>query len=266
MEKKLTLNDLFESCKDELITQLQTLTLPRDAQKVQDIVTKLLSDLMESDGKYRQSLTQAEDYILQASLQLLQAQQNITDELAYSFKGKVSSNMQDVESTTNKGNIYSPLLGAGLGAVAGGFLGTWVAVCGAIAGTAVAIYCGNKTSRVDTTKTTDKKTSEDSSALTIDAKTFCSIIGKICQSIDNLMETYRIQVKRVENIYAQAEKPSLLNECQELFNQLANVYRVVEINKTDVPQKVQNAVEQLVDSLQNYDLTIKDGKVIYKHS
>ena len=263
MEKKLTLNDLFESCKDELITQLQTLTLPRDAQKVQDIVTKLLSDLMESDGKYRQSLTQAEDYILQASLQLLQAQQNITDELAYSFKGKVSSNMQDVESTTNTGNIYSPLLGAGLGAVAGGILGTWVAVCGAIAGTAVAIYCANKPSR-DTTKTSDKKASEDLSALKIDANSFCSIISKICQSIDNLMETFRIQVKKVENIYKQAEKPSLLNECEELFNQIANVYKNVNTNKDNVPSKVQNAVELLVESLQNYGLTIKDGKVVYE--
>ena len=262
MEKKLTLNDLFESCKDDLVIQLQSLTLPRDAQKVQEIVTKLLSDLMESDGEYRQSLTQSEDYILQASLQLLQAQQNITNELAISLKGQ-TSNTQDAGSTTNTGNIYSPLLGAGLGAVAGGILGTWVAVCGAIAGTAVAIYCANKPSR-DTTKTSDKKASEDLSALKIDANSFCSIISRICQSIDNLMETFRIQVKKVENIYKQAEKPSLLNECEELFNQIANVYKNVNTNKDNVPSKVQNAVELLVESLQNYGLTIKDGKVVYE--
>lgn len=76
------------------------------------------------------------------------------------------------------------------------------------------------------------------------------------------METYRVQVKRVENIYAQTEKPSLLSECQTLFNQLANLHKVVAANKEGIPVKVLNAIELLEESLENYGLTIKDGRVV----
>ena len=261
--EKLCLKALFESNQEKLAEKLSQFVLPKDAVNVQNTVEIFLANLFESDGDYRQSLTQSEDYILQAALQLLQAQQNIAKELATSLKGASTPKAETVIPSQNKGSIYSPIIGAGIGAVAGGFLGTWPAVCGAIAGTAVAIYCTNKPSK-NIIKAPDHSSPVVTQVPTIDLNVFCAIIGKICQSIDNLMETYRVQVKRVENIYTQAEKPSLLNECEELFNQLANVYKTVNASKENVPSKVQTAVELLIESLQNYGLTIKDGKVVYE--
>lgn len=263
MEIKKTLKELFESRQDELSQQLTGLTLPKDALKVQKTVETFLASLFESDGDYRQSFTQSEDYILQAALQLLQAQQNISKELATSLKGTSTPKSEAVILDQNKGSMYSPIIGAGLGAVAGGFLGTWAAVCCAVAGTAVAIYCTNKPAK-NVIKAPDHSSPVVTQVTTIDLNIFCTIIGKICQNIDNLMETYRVQVKRVENIYTQAEKPSLLDECEELFNQLANVYKIVTASKENVPSKVQTAVELLIESLQNYGLTIKDGKIVHE--
>lgn len=251
---------VFKAHENELGDSLKGLTLPADAKKVQKIVETFLNSLFESDGVYRQSLTQSEDYILQAALQLLQAQQNISRELAASLKGcnttKASTNMPKASAS----NGYTPILGAGIGAIAGGFIGTWAAVCGAIAGTAVAIYCANKPSK--SSKQTRVTVSEEASTPGIDINVFSTIIGKICQSIDNLMDTYRVQVKRMENVYSQTEKPSLLSECQALFNQLANLHKVADANKDSIPPKVLNAIDLLEESLENYGLTIKDGRVV----
>lgn len=250
---------VFKAHETELGDSLKGMTLPADAKKVQKFVETFLTSLFESDGDYRQSLTQSEDYILQAALQLLQAQQNISREFASSLRSSSTPKATSTIPTSNKSDGYSPIIGAGIGALAGGFLGTWAAVCGAIAGTAVAIYCSNKPSK--STKPT-ACASISTELPGIDISVFSAILGKICQSIDNLMETYRVQVKRVENIYAQTEKPSLLSECQTLFNQLANLHKVVAANKEGIPVKVLNAIELLEESLENYGLTIKDGRVV----
>ena len=76
------------------------------------------------------------------------------------------------------------------------------------------------------------------------------------------METYRVQVKRIENIYAQKESPSILSQCESLLSHVANVSKAVESNKENVPAKVVNAVEMLVESLENYNLAIENGKVV----
>lgn len=259
--KETSIFQVFQAHEQELSNALKGLSLPTDAPKVQKAVETFFTSLFESDGDYRQSLSQSEDYVLQAALQLLQAQQNITNELATSLKESTTPKAEFAESESTKGSTYSTIIGAGIGAVAGGILGTWTAVFGVIAGTAVAIYSANRPSK-DARNSSKSNPSIRISDPSIDISIFSTIIGKICQSIDNLMETYRVQVKRVENIYTQVEKPSLLNECQELFNQLANVSRIVEINKENVPVKVQTAINRLVESLENYDLTIKDGKVV----
>lgn len=257
-----TLTNVFESHKEALVDKLNGLSLPSDAQKVQEVIAVFLNSLFESDGVYRQNLIQSEDYILQAALQLLQAQQNITAEIVASSKaGKTAINESEMPES-RKGNKFIPVLGAGVGAgvgaIAGSFLGEWGIICGAIAGTAVAIYCDTKF-----TKPSERNRSKASTeAPVIDVEILSNIVGKVCESIDKLMETYRVQVKRIENLYTQIDKPSLLNECSALFAQVANVYKAVEANKENTPPKVVSATEMLVESLENYGLTIKDGKVV----
>lgn len=255
--KAITLTNVFESHKEALSEKLKGLSLPHDARKVQEIVADFLNCLFESDGIYRQNLNQSEDYILQSALQLLQAQQTISSEVISTVKTTNQVQSTSVNANAKKVNKYTPVLGAGAGAIAGSLLGSWGAVCGAIAGTAIAIYCATKSS-----KTTLNKENSGITAPVINIDVFTDIVKKVCESIDNLMQTYRVQVKRIENLYSQTEKPSLLHECSALFTQITNVYKAVESNKDNTPAKVINATEMLIESLENYGLTIKDGKIV----
>ena len=78
----MTLTELFESRKEELAKKLDNLSLPQDATKVQTIVADYLNQLFDSNGNFRQNLTQSEDYILQAAMSLLNAQQSMVGEFA----------------------------------------------------------------------------------------------------------------------------------------------------------------------------------------
>ena len=248
-----TLTSVFESHKVDLADKLTGLSLPKDAKKVQEIVSQFLGNLFESDGVYRQNLTQSEDYILQAAIQLLQTQQTVAKEIV-SANHSAPASMPNVDKKDDKSN-FIPIIGAGLGAAAGSLIGTWAAVCGAIAGTAVSVYCSYKS--------TPKKVQVSQEVLpAINVDAFTKIVANICASIDGLMETYRVQVKRIENIYAQKESPSILSQCESLLSHVANVSKVVESNKENVPAKVVNAVEMLVESLENYNLAIENGKVV----
>lgn len=253
----VTLKNIFETNKYVLSEKLNNLSLPRDAQKVQEIVANFLSSLFEKDGLYRQKLTESEDYILQAALQLLQTQQKITEEVATSIKDIKISQQIPNRQTPNKGMDYTAVLGAGIGAAVCGLFGTWWSVCGAIAGTAIAIYCSSNTNKTKV----NKECNNEPTAASIDITVFSSIVEKVCESIDNLMQTFRIQIKRIENNYAQIDKPSLLTECSTLFEQISNVHKALENNRDQTPVKVVSAIEMLEESLENYGLKIKDGKV-----
>ena len=77
MATKGTLKELFESRKEELSEKLKSLSLSKDSSKIQSIVTDYLNELFDSDGEFRQNLTQSEDYVLQAAISLLNAQQSM---------------------------------------------------------------------------------------------------------------------------------------------------------------------------------------------
>lgn len=258
MINNASLKSIFAQSKEQLLDELKGLVLPKDAQQVQKIVADHLGQLFESGNDFRQSLTASEDYILQSALQLLQAQQNITVEIAKSVKN-VQSTPRDASAAPKKHpNPYSTLVGTGVGALAGGILGTWGAVAGAIAGTAIVIYCASKPQMSDNIHQQGQRNTPSC----MDAEIFVRIVEQICECIDGVIDTYRVQVKRIQNIYEQREKPSLLNECSVLFAQIANVHKAVEANKGNTPAKVVSATEMLVESLENYGLTIKDGKVV----
>lgn len=254
MDNCITLKSVFASSKDNLTAKLSGLSLPKDSSKVQTVVSEFLGDLFENDGSFRQSLTESEDFILQASLRLLQAQQQISLELTKALSKPVVSAHSN--SKKKESSSLSLAVGAGVGAFTGSFIGTWAAVAGAIAGTALAIYCSTYSKPVEATK--DK----DVEKTFLDTEVFCDIIENICKCVDGVIETYRVQVKRIENIYEQKESPSILSQCESLLSQVANVSKAVESNKENVPTKVINAVEMLVESLENYNLTIENGKVV----
>lgn len=258
MINNASLRSIFAQSKEQLLNELKGLVLPNDAPLVQKIVANHLGLLFESGNDFRRSLTKSEDYILQSALQLLQVQQNITVEIAKSMKNDQPAQRDVSTSPIKSPNPYYTLVGTGVGVLAGGILGTWGAVAGAIAGTAIVIYCTSKTQMSDNIYRQGQRNTPPC----MDAEIFVRIVEQICECIDGLMDTYRVQVKRIQNMYELREKPSLLNECSVLFAQIANVNKAVEAHKENTPAKVVSATEMLVESLENYGLTIKDGKVV----
>lgn len=75
METRQTLASMFEVNKQALVKELTGLSLPKDANKVQSLVADYFNTLFAQNGEFRQSLSLSEDYILQAALSLLNAQQ-----------------------------------------------------------------------------------------------------------------------------------------------------------------------------------------------
>lgn len=246
-----TLSSIFDLHKEELAQKLMTYSLPRDSKEVQRTVSDFLNNMFESDGTYRQSLTQSEDYILQSAIQLLRAQQNIAVEIV-SMSSEFNASPQTV--TQPQVNPYVSLVGTGVGAVAGGMLGTWGAICGAIAGTAIVVYLAIKPKK-------SANTAVRQQPVTINVNAFVNIIKKICESIDNLMETYRIQVKRIQNSYEQREEVSLQNTYSMLLDQIANTVKTAN-SSTETPAKVMSAVNMLADTLENYGLKYENGRIV----
>lgn len=252
---KTSLTSLFDSNKESLAEKLKTLSLPKDSLLVENTVSGFLNEMFESDNTYRLSLTQSEDYILQSAIQLLNAQKSIAGDIISAVD---TCNNTVPSRTVSPYNVmrHTSIVGTGIGAVAGTMLGTWGAVCGAIAGTAIATYLTSK-SNVPTSLP-----SNPIPAKTINVNAFVDIVKKICESIDHLMETYRIQVLRIENSYKNTEQESPLTTYSHLFSQLENLHDIIESEKSQIPESVVEAEESLIRSLRNYNLSIKDGKVV----
>ena len=249
----MTLTEIFKNNEESLREQLAGLSLPKDAKKVHQIVADFLNNLFENDGDYRQSLTQSEDYILQAAIQLMQTQQNITLEMVRNAASyKVDTQPSKVKEEKEH-SPYTSVGGAALGAAAGALFGPVGIVGGAIAGTAIAVYL----------TTRSKKTSIPSNSQNvpkINVNAFTDIIVKVCESIDNLMQTYRIQVKKMENALSNREEVTLQNTYSILLDQIQNVINVA--GQDEIPDNLKTAISFMEKSLQNYDLEYKEGKII----
>lgn len=257
MENTQTLASMFEANKQALEEKLVGLTLPKDANKIQNVVIKYLNSMFENDGEYRQHLTQTEDHILQAALKLLNAQQNIALEINNPKTEAVSSQKSEKKNV----NPYTSLIGTTVGGALGAFGGTWGAVFGAIAGTAVVLYCATAMSRSQTsTVSTDKQIAKP----TIRTEVFLGIVKNICESIDNLIETFRVQIKRVENVYEQKEKPSLQKDYSLLLTSIQELVVTMNTDCEDKEKKLhrlEKKVNDLAESLENYGVAIVDGKI-----
>jgi hypothetical protein len=101
MVMKQTLRTLFDSHKDELSKKLEDLSLPKDASLVQRTVTDYLNGLFDSDGEFRLHLTQSEDYMLQAAMSLLNAQQAMVKEFSSIKAPQQDGNAPKKEQNTN---------------------------------------------------------------------------------------------------------------------------------------------------------------------
>lgn len=283
MADKITLRALFDSRQSELAQKLEGYSLPKDNQKIQETISEYLSGLFDSEGEFRQNLTQAEDYLLQATMSLLTAQQ----EMSKTFVNqKIRFNtiheepkegvIKGVSENSSSKKNYQDYLGtsitasqAGIGVAAGALvgkiaLGGWGAVFGAIAGTAVMVYLA---SRKSIEPPVESKVASAPSIRTelvnepLDVPGFIGVVGGICDSVDNLISTFRAQVNRVIDKYESMEKPTIEKQYGSLLESIQTLigYKRTHDSQDDkYLKKLQTRIEDLAECLENYNLTTED--------
>lgn len=262
---------MFQSNKQVLENQLAGLTLPKDAYKIQSIVNDYLNDLFNQEGEYRQNLTQAEDYILQAALSLLNAQQDMSCRISEKVyvqpeilhkeeeeKPACHSSKVDYGKITIDGK--KTLMGTGGGAIVGEvILGGWGAVFGAIAGTALALYMSAQTNTKPLAKPKmGQKTlvNRENKSTPIDVDTFIAVISRTCESVDSLINTFRAQIQKVVDKYESQEKPTLEREYSTLLESIQFLLGVPYANLPSEKRlkKIDDRIGQLTEVLENYGL------------
>ena len=208
-----SLTSIFKSNQSVLGTKLQGLKLPSDSSRIQGIINDYLNEMFNNEGDFRQGLTQSEDYILQAALSLLNAQQSITKEITPDIilqEPKPKTQSPIIQTGLKKEQYPVTLTGTAIGGGIGGILlGTWGAVFGAIAGTAIVLYYASSGSQSISKMLPEtlEKTKVVESQLNVDL--FLSIIKSICESVDSLIDTFRAQINKVVYKYENKEKPTL---------------------------------------------------------
>lgn len=265
----ISLCSIFESTKGELANSLSGLVLPKDTERVQMAITDYLNNVCDENNEYRQNLTQSEDYILQAALSMLNAQRELV--AAFDVKPSISVTMTESKAIPSQAkpsetrlNTSTTLLGVGGGAVVGKLLfGGWGAVFGAIAGTAVAIYLSQRPKTVTPPpyNAPTAKPKAEIKDIPVDKEALMSVIAQICISLDNLIDTFRAQIKRVVNKYESQEKPALEREYRTL---LEGIQSLIGYKRGHSPEeekylsKLQTRVEDLAELLDNYSLEAVD--------
>ena len=275
MKTRRNLKELFDSHKDELSQKLTEYVLPSDAGLVQSTVTNYLNGLFNEDGDYRQGLTQSEDYILQAAISLLHSQQSMIGELAFTEKKDSSERdtryAQTDVVTSNKrrkeiGTEGFPYVigGSAVGSAVGSLmLGTWGAVFGAIAGTAILLYYSSDlglTPKRSTSATIVSKKKMTIKQEKINVEVFVGIVGKICDNVDLLIQTFRAQINRVVEKYESMEKPAFEKEYRFLLENIQTLVGYERAHKEDEKYlaKLQQRIEDLTESLENYGFSVED--------
>lgn len=282
MSQAQTLISIFEETKGELKNSLSGLVLPKDSDKVQSIITEYLNTVCDEESDYRQNLTQSEDYILQAALSMLNAQRGLVaafdrtpDNTAVPVVAHELDSIEKPETRTLnpkknpfndvKADARTSLIGAGGGALVGKLiLGGWGAVFGAVAGTAVALYLSQKSNASTDScfsSNSDSNKVNEVNDTPVDTSLLLGVIANICESLDNLIATFRAQVKRVVNKYESQEKPTIEREYRTL---LEGIQSLIGYKRGHSPEeekylsKLQTRVEDLAELLDNYDLEAVD--------
>lgn len=266
------LTNLFNENKLRLSESLKGLTMPKDSEKIQHVISTFFSELLLEEGDFRQSLTQSEDYILEAVLSILKAQQAQFECLPSPEIRIENSEKSSISYDKNKKasgitiKEASPSIAAGFGALAGGvLLGTWGAVCGAIACTALTTYTVSHNLNRPTVQeeVLDKNTQDkirQPEEKPLDVSNIVSVIYNLCKSIDDIIATFRAQINKVIQKYENIEKPSFEQEHATLLDSVQTLVGYARGHSDDdkFVKKIQERVEDLAESLENYNLVLVD--------
>lgn len=279
---KRSLVCLFEANRQTLEKQLAGLMLPKDANKIQNLVSDFFDKLLGENGEFRRGLSLPEDYILQAALSLLNAQQEMGRRLSETDI-EVQTNVSFAPSSENLDANHSAgslldgtvdgkraVVAAGTGAAIGAILGKlavsaggttlgigWGAVLGAVA--CVAYLAQKQTSSASTSQAIpEPRVEAEIRNYEIDVTVFFDIITDICKSVDSLINTFRTQIQNVVSKYESQEKPTLEKSYGSLLERIQILLGAAESQITDQErlEKIDDHLGRLIETLKEYGLEV----------
>ena len=272
MNAKTTLVSLFNKEKETLEKQLTGLLLPKDTEHIQKVIAEYFNTLLESESDFRQSLTQSEDYILQAALSLLSAQQEIAKAVVIenavhksfefeknNFKKPTAKPLMEFANVNIKAE-NALVASAGGSLIGGTILGGWGDVIGSIAGTALTIYL-TQLEKQKKEKQQEMFNRSIEVGTPVDIQQLIKIVARICESVDSLVETFRAQINRVVEKYEGQEKPTFEKEHRPLLEELQSLIgyeRTHDGCDEKSVRKLKERIEDIVETLENYSLKIVD--------
>lgn len=259
-----TLTSVFDCSKEQLKNQLDGLTIPADNLKIQKIVSSYISSILDSDGDYRQSLTQPEDYILQAAFELLEAQVCLGSRTIIpdnqSIHSEDSTNVMTAISMKQSAYL---LAGTAIGGCGGAVcFSTWGGVFGSIAGMALSMYALLHLSRNSSENNKNEK--QINSNTPLDVSLFLEDINTLCSKIDSLIETFRVQQSRIRESVSRMNESSQISSMGPLLNRIEGILNAFESDEEDKMTELTVQMNLLKRSLTNYGMEYKDGKIIKK--
>ena len=274
MEQK-SLKTAFESVRPELEAKLSSMTLSKDSVKIQQTIIEYLNRLLDENGEYRQNLTMSEDYVLQAAISLLNAQQAMVLKVASNIQstdGEKQSEQQVSVSGYQNGKevkreqypvaLGGTALGGAVGAIT---LGTWGAVFGAIAGTAIALYYTSSSSQqASKAMPVQVVTPTQGDNNKINALLFLDIVEAICVNVDKLIDTFRVQTERIKNSFTSKNEQSFLADYNVIAKNMEQLFIIADSDDEDKLNDFTMQIDLLRRSLSNYGMEFNNGKILRK--
>lgn len=270
--KTISLVELFEANVQELREELIDVSLPRDQKKVQEVVNRYFEGILGRENLFRQHLTQSEEYILNAAMSLLNAQQLMYGDIiqqGIESKEAVEHHFENDDSISIEEGQKNTIIGTGIG-LGSSALGVGSYTLGAsvygglfvtIAVAAMGLYVVSKIK--DKQKHQAQKEELVSEAFPLDQKldvdNFISIICKICKQIDELMNTYRAQIAQVRNSYeSRKEKITLEKDFKLLLSSIQMMLGISYDEDTNEKylKRLKERVEEVGESLENYGIKV----------
>lgn len=270
---KITLKSVFEGDKTKLAEFLNGMVLPNDTDAIQNTIAQYFNELFDEKGVYRENLTQSEDYILQSAMTLLNAQQNMAKEIVIQSRQNHPmvtdtsnahiSDLKNAKKRVEADKFPHVIAGSAVGSVGGAlFLGTWGALFGAIAGTAMVLYVTSTVGEDGSNVIAPTVVRDNINNTTpLNTKVLLSIIENVCDSVDELIFTFRSQIKKVVHKYENQEKPTIERDYRFLLEGIQSLlgYKRTHSEEEDkYVKKLQLRIEDIGELLENYNLEIVD--------
>lgn len=258
-----TLVSMFAANKQELEQKLAGKVLPRDVEEIKRIVTESMNQLLLD---YQGSLQESERFVLNAALRLLDFRMQVDHQLSIQVPNEKiipeNDNLKSSQSSTMRHGTTTVVSGLSsyLGYKFGGSwlglsTGIWAAAAGALIASLVIDYISS---------TSKHSKSAVAKPQPVNPIMFTQLFESVYAIIDELVETFRVQVQRIIVPYESKAKPSLQKDYGLLLSEIEALVKLANaetLNSEDKLKKLGSRITILAESLENYGLKVVDGRI-----